>query len=369
MGMSKSLLKDSYVKSELNLKEFLDNQAAKNYAYYKRDHSDILMFLEKHLRSIISDERVLQLMPKVYVNDVHRVVKRLSLIYNNEPKRTFSKDKIDEKVLDVLNDAFTQYKEFHRLAKLLNTILVRPIWSEKKQKFVFLTLGRHYATAITSEEHKHDLEEIWYLKEVEIKGKKEFVRVHWTDTDYWITDQNDNKIQIEGLSAEGDINPYGRIPFVELRLEDSTDYWGDGMSDFVNLIEANNAKLCDALYKQWLSFGYPIGTNLSVTAEEFQIAPYKPMMVDNARNDMISPSLAFVSPDHQIEQDKELIDYMRRAGGTSQGLSASNFSNEILQQSGYAKTIDNQELLDQNKEDRPILRKFEFELFDMMKLE
>ena len=360
---------EAFVKDEIRRKEFLDSQAHKNYVYYKGDHLGILYYLEQHLGRIITDKTVLNKMPKVYVNDVRRVVKRLCLAYSEAPEREYSS--LSEEQQAILEMVYPEYKEFHRQAKLLNTIVVRPIWSDKHKRFRFMVLGRHYATAITNQNDQFDLEELYYPRMVQKGDKQEIVYFHWTDEDVWLTDEDGNEINPMSVNIElpEDGNPYGRIPFVTLRLETCEDFWGDGLSDYVNLVEINNGRLCDATYKQWLSFGYPIGTNLGIKAHDFEISPYNPVMVDNVRTDMVTPDLRFVTPDHAIEEDKSLIDWTRKAGGTSKGMSAATFQDEEKDLSGYAKQIDNLELMENNAEDIEALRGFEYDLLEMMKLE
>jgi hypothetical protein len=59
---------------------------------------------------------------------------------------------------------------------------------------------------------------------------------------------------------------------------------------------------------------------------------------------------------------------LRTELGISKGLSANSFAQDVLAQSGYAKMMDSIETLDLNEDDREVLRYFEYELFDMMKL-
>lgn len=360
-------------KSESEVKAYLDNQALKNWAYFSNNYYKMLEFLNYELRKIISNDTAFEKMPRVIVNDIPQMVSRSCLLYHNQPERIYSRKNLSDEQNKVLNKTYKHYKDFHRLAKTLNTILVRPIWNEKLKKFEFVKLGRHFATAITSDDNQYDLQELIYGREVKnSKGENEIVYFHWTEDNVWVTDENENEISISkvlGDEKATNDNPYKRIPFSVLRLQDSDDFWGDGISTYVNLIEQNNLKLIDALYKQWLSFGYPIGTNLGIEANRFNVAPYEPIMVNNSKVDEIQPSLQFPSPDHKVEEDKALIDWTRKAGGTAQGLSASSMSQDETAMSGYAKTIDNLPLLEKNNDDIEALKEFEIDLFEMMKLE
>lgn len=364
-------VRKSKMKNDLLTKEALDEIAHKCYVYYKNDFGWIRKYLVNALGDIIKDTVVLTRIPKIWVNDVPKIVKRLCMIYKNLPQREYSK-KLSEDQQAIINKTYKYYKEFHRLGKLLNTVLIRPIWREEFKKFDFFILGRHYANVIADENNPFKMIEVQYKRDITLIGESEpeVITFHWTDEKFWATNEQGDEIsngKIEGV-VFGD-NPYRQIPFVALRLAESDDFWGDGLSDLVNMVEQNNAKLCDAYYKQWLSFGYPVGTNLNVVAEDFEVAPYKPIMVNNMREGMLNPSLQFITPDHQIQQDIDLNDYSRNASGTSKGLSASSFSSEERDLSGYAKQIDNLELMELNQDDQEVLRDFEFEMFNMIRLE
>lgn len=359
------------IKNDLLTKEALDKVAHKSYVYYKNDYGWIRHYLISSLGDIVNDTVALTRMPKVFINDVPKIVKRLCMVYKNLPQREYSKE-LSEDQLEVLGKTYKYYKEFHRLSKLLNTILVRPLWREETNKFDFFILGRHNATVIADENNPYKMLEVQYSRDITLVGEKEpqVITFHWTDDEFWATNEGgDNIPNGKVRNVEFGANPYKQIPFVTLRLAESDDFWGDGLSDLVNIIEQNNAKLCDAFYKQWLSFGYPVGTNLNVIADDFEIAPYKPIMVNNVRSEMVQPGLDFVTPDHQVSQDTQLTDFTRLSAGTSKGLSASSFASEEKDLSGYAKQIDNLELMELNQDDQETLRDFEFELFDMIKLE
>jgi hypothetical protein len=114
-----------------------------------------------------------------------------------------------------------------------------------------------------------------------------------------------------------------------------------------------------------MSFGVPLGTNLGIKSNEFYLSPDMPIMVDNARAEMASPNLQFITPEQKVELDKLVSDWFINEMGISKGLSAGSFSEKETAQSGYAKQIENQELLDLNRDDQDALRMFEQELFEM----
>ena len=359
----------TYLEDQRSIKEYLDQQALKNYFYYQNDQVGMLKFLNEYLHKMISKPEVKTLMPRVLMNEVPRVVRRLSMIYKKQPDREYSS--LSEEQETVLKWTYKKYKEFHRQAKLLNTILVRPIWNEDGY-FDYHIIGRQYADVVENINDFNKMDELSYWKVVkDNEGQDEFIKIHWTEENYWATDADGNPISpsLYDFLDDNNENPYKRIPFIKLKLQDSSDFWGDGLSDIVNMQEHNNAKLCDTYYKLWMSFGYPVGQNLQIKADEFSVSPYQPIMVDNIKGDDQPASLDFVTPDHKVEQDQDTVDWARKSAGNTKGMSGSSMSEQGNEMSGYRKMLDEQEIIEANEEDKEVLRDFEFELFDMMKLE
>ena len=118
----------AYLQDQAAIKEFLDQQALKNHFYYQNDQVGMLKFLNDYLHKMISKSEVKELMPRILMNEVPRIVRRLSMIYKKQPEREYSSLTDDQE--QILKWTYKSYKEFHRQAKLLNTILVRPIWRE-----------------------------------------------------------------------------------------------------------------------------------------------------------------------------------------------------------------------------------------------
>ena len=148
--LGRNEVRNAFMVNQLETKKALDDLAAKSYAYYKKDHLEILSYLGQHLGVTIKDPSILRRMPIVYLNDIPRIVRRLAMVYKTTPERIYSSEPSEE-LQAILNKNDKWFKEFHRQAKLLNTIAVRPLWREKYQKFDFLILGRHLANVIPEE--------------------------------------------------------------------------------------------------------------------------------------------------------------------------------------------------------------------------
>jgi len=342
------------LRSFASQKDFEDDLANKAYAYYKKDTSAIHAYLFNYLSTIIN-ERSLARMQMVTVNYVPKIIKRLTMLYKTAP------------TVENVSDNYFEYnlnlnyyrKEVHRLSKLMNTILIRPIWDEGK--FRFMILHRGICDVITDAEDWFKMKELRYNVIKKVNGEEKIVRMIWTSETLKQTDLHDNVLSVEK-------NIYNRIPFIVVRLEESADFWGDGQVELVLGNEALNARITDDYNKKYLEFGIPIGINLGVEADQFYIAPDMPFMINNVRQDMQQPSLTFATPDHKIESSMGLNDWYVKALSIASGLPPSSFSQNETALSGYAKTIDNLELIDLNNDDKPAMKRFEFELFELENL-
>jgi len=352
----------------LSIEDKLQKQAEKNIYYYKRNYLGIVDYLNEHLGSIISDKQMLNWMPRIIINDIPRFIDRLCLLYKNPADRIF---KGNEETIELFNKNLNKnVKEFHRQAKLQNTILVRPLF--ENDKFTFIILDRSRATVKTAEDDYNYMTELIYPREITIGNELVTIYTHWNSDEVWVTDKDNNPVKNlpEVIQKDLGANPYKEIPYIPLRLRDGyDDFWGDGIPDVVNNSEIISAKVSDAMAKQWMAFGYGIGINLGAAANQLTMSPYQIYAVNQDRSDIPTPDLKFVTPNHNVEEDKNLTDWMRKTIGNTMGMSGASMSEQTSEMSGYSKQMDNIEIQDQNNDDRDTLIEFEFELNRMMNKE
>lgn len=360
---------ESFYRATEEAKRKADLQALKNYYWYTKDSLNIAFGIREGLRKIMGADETIEWYPVQVQNDVPRIIKRLALCYMKPAIRTYENISDEHKAI-VESNLDVWLKECDRQATLLNTILVRPIYNRRKQKLDYQILGRQFANVITYDDDAHEAKEVSYTIAASIAGVEQEVTVYWTDNEVWAEDTR--KIDVTRFLPEmfpsGRVNPYGRIPFVTLRLEQSNDFWGDGLSDYVNLCESNSMLLTSAYVKQWLTFGYGIAKNLNLE-DNLKIRPNQLISVDVADFNRPEPDLKFITPNHETKGDTDYISYSRKTALNSFGMSASSLSTDTNQLSGYAKTIDNIEIQDANNDKISIYEVFERELFEMQKLE
>lgn len=343
------------------------NNAIRNYSYYKSNIYSIEHYLYSYLSNIINNA-TLSKMPMITLNYIPKIIKRLTLAYKKAPISMVGEPESKEQELygKWTRNLNKFRKEFHRQGKLFNTILVRPIINEDKEYFDYLILNRGLCEVETDPRNHQKMLEVEYQVPDPREGKeKEDITIHWTETEYYATDKNGKRItNIKEINGK---NPYGVIPFVVLRMEDTNEFFGDGLSDLVKGNEHLNGRLTDTFFKLYMSFGIPVGTNLNIKSDEFFLSPDTPIMIDNARQEMLNPSLEFVTPEQKVELDKLVNDWFINEMGVIKGLPAGAFAELEKATSGYSKMIDNLELIDLNEDDKEVLYEFEYDLFEMQK--
>lgn len=359
---------DYYAKKatyESESEEILRTQ--KMYDYLKNDSAAIKYHLKNYLSKIVNT-KTLANMPLIWLNEVPRIISRRCLVYKKQATR-----KLDNETLNEKYSGYTKYKnkfakEFHKQGKLFNTILVRPLWDKTKQQLDYIIIARNISDVEIADDDSLKMVELKYQINYFEGDEEKTAVIHWTNEETWATEIETNKEITNKLSwmPEDKKNPYGRIPFEILRFEDCADFWGDGMPDLVEGQEALNARLTDAFFKLYMSFGQPVGTNLGIKKDEFSIGYDKPILRDNVRNDNTEapPNLEFITPEHRIDLDKEVNDWFKNQLANTKGLP----SNGIRYTSGYEREVDNIELIDLNIDDQDILRDFEERLFDLEKI-
>jgi len=195
--------------------------------------------------------------------------------------------------------------------------------------------------------------------------------VYWSDKEHFYIDSDNEKIAVE--DEEGNvnaamINPYKEIPFAVLRFQSSSDFWGEPQQDLAenniwyNVMESNRL-----FVEMFQGLGIGVGINLGKNATVTN-APNTMIMVNDVRDDMERPSIEFASTNAPLGELRENLDFYYKRIGNSKGLSPQSMSNDITGQSGVAKAYDSIELAIKKDNHKHIMKQFEKELFQKIKL-
>jgi hypothetical protein len=170
-----------------------------------------------------------------------------------------------------------------------------------------------------------------------------------------------------GISLEDGTNPYdGIMPVVVVRKEEQADYWGEALgADVVNAFEQLSLQLANMWENSFMqTHGQPFGVNLGVPdGTTFRSGPKKPWLVEDVAKDKVPPSLTFPKPEVDLTEVTAMLDWFLKATGSAKSLPPSAWSGEEKDLSGFAKMIDNMELMEVREEELQMWAAVEEELF------
>jgi hypothetical protein len=355
--------------------------AMKMMAYLRNVKTDILEFLYNQMLITWQKE---SLEPKRlrFKNEIPRIINRLSLTYKPPANRIIDADSYD-KSGDEVKPPITQenYNDTHPsiqmhmkdvsfVAKLMNTILVMPIYDQETETFRYVSYTRADCDVEYKSGNKNKLEKVRHFMDWRNPNNdncEEIIIITWTDSEYYATTLDGKRLKPEQW-REGDNltdeNPYGVIPFVILRMTETEGFWGDGLAQLVANQEEVNVRLTDLGFKTDMTFGVPVGTNLKIEADKFNYRPDKGIFVEDIRADTLNPNLDLVTPEHRITEQRDLIEAEQADLALSVGLP----QDRVRYNSSAERELASLELLEINENDQEIYREFEKRLFEMDKI-
>lgn len=349
----------TYLKLESgNSRDYVNSlQARKMMAYAKNSRVDILTFLWSHLSKKFS-QKSLKEMVFIWNNEIPRLLKRIALTYKNKAVRTLADDAKTELYNALQPQLHVERKELNRMAKMFNTVLVRPIWYGERESLEHQILTQADCIVEFDNTDENKLLKVSYMRYDSTRNKE--IWVHWTENDHFASEDEEGKKRIIVQGIEG--NDYNRIPYEILRIEECMDFWGDGLSPIVDHQEAINGRLTDLYNKAYMSLGIPFGINLNIKKDNFVINPDKGVFVDDVDiSRMANPDFRFITADQKILDDKQIIESEQKELSNSLGIP----DNGVRYSSGYERELDYQEVIDINQDDEEVFRAFEHRLFKL----
>jgi hypothetical protein len=317
-------------------------------------HDAQLDHLEKRLNELFSDPST---MVKVCLNVVKKVVNNLAQVYREAPVRIIEGTDGDKELYAGIVEGLAldvKLKQASRYAKLLKTILLRPVWRNDRLDMDILTGNiLDVETGETPE----------ILSKVLVTDFGTSDKIEEVEYSYW-TPETWQRLDYRGQVKEEAPNPYGVLPFLPIfdYPPPSASFWLPGGDDLVSLQECLNLKLTDLLYLlSTQSFGVGFikggqgGGSLKVDPGSLVELP------ENGE-------LGFAHQQARIEEVVGAIDKLIKWGCVSHGLSAASMSTDPTEASGLSKYIDNRELGEMRADDISLWWSYEKKLFQLIRV-
>lgn len=345
--------------------------------WYNRKTDAILENLKELAKITFGDE--IQEWQKPVINGVKRIIGRLSLSYASPPERVMTlngeivedEDKQKEYYDSIYGedgilkeiDLLQKFREMDAYSELLNTIHVEPVPRNGSIDWDI----RLRSGSMVVEDPDNYLAYVKFAHEVSIIDPETLRPLYgWI---YWTKDNHQfwasNSGEWTGIENKEGLNPYdGVIPVVIVRKFEQEDYWGDHGSDLVKAFQDVNVQLWnmwqDAIMQ---THGMPFTVNCGFKPnQKVKTGPSHGVNVSDIQKDDVTPTFEFVKPDNDIVVIMNMIDWYLKTAGLTYGLSPSSWTMDQLPESGFAKFVDNWELLEIRELMQPMWIKVERKL-------
>jgi hypothetical protein len=352
------------VESESETERMADAQRL--HDFYQGDADEICNHLVATLQRTFSQDDINEFQ-MLYLPVMRRIIDKLCIVYKGETERYLDGEGETEKLTDLYTSAGIDAKSkyWYRMGKLHHTVLVQPVVrevdGEKVLNFDIWTPNK--ITVIEAENNFLLPSKVIYQVQVrKPDGKHEVNTVFWSKDEHFRLNEKGNVIP-DPLNPNGE-NPYGVLPFVVLRFGETDNFWGEGETVLANIEEKVDVlliQLMDLLIMQ--GHGQPVLNNARVEGD-VRTGPKHPLQLSPSNPDQPA-SFEFATVTGKVSEITSAIDWLINKTSVMYGLAQSSEIGQSSVASGYAKMLDNWDIIEKREEDIAVLQDFERELFDV----
>lgn len=330
------------------------DETAKRLDYYRSNQIDYIQAeIKKHFANP-------EKLTPVFINLTRKIIDNLAQTYCKPAIRQIEGTERDQATYkEILNTTSMDVvmKQASKLTKLLKTTLIRVVWRNGKVELDILTGD---ILDVVTGDGPQDLKRIVVTHPA---TRTEHVTYSvWTPAK-WQT------LNYRGELLEEMPNPYQRLPFIALHDEMPTeDFWVEGGQDIIEAQTAINERLtdlCFALRNQAFGVGYiKSGDHGQTTGlNTVEVGPGSLVSLPTHPD----AEIGFVSTKMPIEGSIKAIEFLINQTAISNSLSAHSLTTTPVNESGIAKLVGNSELMERREDDIALFRKYEHDLFDLIK--
>ena len=343
------------------------NTAQRLWDYYNGDSDEIVQHLGKALARTFSPDDI-QEFQLLYLPVMRRIIDKLCLVYKSGVRRFLEQNSSTENLQELyeLSDITRKQRQWYRYGRLFHTVLVQPVVRNINDVDV-LNYDILTPNKVTVKERDDNFllpsEVVYQINARDSSGSPTLHTVYWSDDEHYVLNEKGEKIVDEGNI--GSINPYGRLPFAVLRMRETEDFWGEGETVLANVEEKIDIlliQLIDLMIMQ--AHGQPVFTNTRMEGD-VKTGPRHPMLLTPYNPDQPA-GFAFVSPGAKMAEIQAGVDWLIEKTAVMYGLSKTSEEGQVA--SGFAKMLDNWDLMEMREEDIEILKAFESDLFEITRV-
>ena len=239
-------------------------RAQKQLLFYQNEQESYI--LNYFARNFLHPEKRTSLS----VNVVRKIIRALAMVYNQDAKRTIEGDESDKAIFAEIETSANlpvMMKQANRLSKLLGTILLRPVWRNRKMEIDILPPD---ILDVVWGDTPHNMQEVVITNNDPDGDASAVTFSRWTAEIF-------QRLDYRGQVLEEYENPYGRLPFVPVWSEPPLDnFWLPGANDLIMVQDGINTILSDLLYTlrlQCFSVFYIKGANTDFKGQTLIYGP------------------------------------------------------------------------------------------------
>jgi len=332
-------------------------------AFYNNDYlliNDILK--NKTLNNPFSQETLDKMMFQ-HVDTTRKIINRLtSGIYTEQPLRELKQgETVDDRLQPLLNKIKynAKVRDSFRKAVFFNTIVVQPVWDFQLNKLRLDVITPENIEVKTKDDYL-------VLDEIKICQARPDGTIYysvWTEDEHYIIDGDDKTFSKYNDTGK---NPFKKIPFVVLRIEEGLDFYGEpnwnlllNQINFdIRLTDLNEAELRTVM-------GIWHGNNTKLPDKTRFSAG---QLIQTTSDENVQVTLESITQNIDYVSIRENIDWKNKTVMMSEGLSSQSADVDTANESGVKRAMDEVELEEKRDSYKETLYNFEIELLDMIRL-
>lgn len=334
-------------------------------AFYNNDYLLINDILKNETLNNPYSAESLNKMNFQHLDVTQKIIARLSGgIYTNEPVRELiiSEGNTDESLQNVLRQIkySMKVKDAFRKALYYNIIVAQPVFDyELKQMRIDIFTPDSFKVKTK--------DDFLVLDEISIEKARPDGSVYeavWNETEHYII-EGDSKEKISPPNNEQGKNPFGKLPFVVLRIEEGCDFFGEPNWNIllnqknldIRLTDLNESELRNVhgVY-HGINTNFPNGIRFAAGS-----------LLQSTEREGERVSLDPVNLIIDYEQIRDNIDWKIKTVMNSEGLSAQSGDVSVARESGVKRAMDEIELQEKRDDYKELLYNFEIELLNMIR--
>lgn len=330
-------------------------------------------YCEPYMATAEYDDTLNQLISVLPTNNLYvkKVMRAICNLYDNPPVRTFETAK-SELFEDLIKDSNinVMLSEAHKLAKLSSRCLVRPEFINGVLNYNIVT-SEYYAYCV-----RDGVEELWIHRVLEENNKYYDCFHVWTKDTFRVYDTDLKNITERYLlsisTAEQKMpitdtvkNVYGKIPYLELRLNDVSNGANNGLWELIRAqLDYNRLSILDTNNVVYNGFSMMSFINFGLAKSGLKLGAGAVINIDDVAEDsgLLPPTFENLTPSSEYNEIAEF-----KQNNINNTLRLYDLPNSMIEasanlQSGVAMQIDRIGLLEYRREDENALRNFDREL-------